>query len=409
METKDFLKDFPTLNMNINGYPMTYLDNGATTQKPISVINAIDDYYKNLNGNPHRGAHYLSVKSTEAYEEGREKVRDFLNASSRREIIFTKNATEALNLLAFSYGMNFIKKDDEIVISIAEHHSNLIPWQRVAKKKGAILKYMYTDEEGQLSLEEVKNKITENTKIVSITHISNVLGTINPIKEIIDYAHSKGAVVIIDGAQSVPHIKVDVKQLDADFLVFSGHKMLAPMGIGVLYGKTRFLEAMEPLILGGDMVEYVYEQEATFDEIPYKFEGGTQNVEGAIGLKKAIEYMENVGMENIEAIERDLMAYAMEKMEKLPYIKIYGPKNIENRSSVLSFNIDKVHPHDVSTILDSYGIAIRAGNHCAQPLMRYMGINATCRASFYFYNKTTDIDRLIEGIKNAYGMFSKWR
>lgn len=409
MNNRDFLKDFPTLNKERNGKKIAYLDSAATTQKPIAVIEAIKEYYEKTNANPHRGAYELSVLATDAYDEAREKVKKFINAKYREEIIFTKNATEAFNLLAMSYGMNFINEGDEIVISIAEHHSNLIPWQQVAKAKGAILKYMYTNENGELTEEEVHSKITEKTKIVSITHVSNALGTINPVKEIAEYAHSKGAVVIVDGAQSVPHMKVDVRDINADFLVIAGHKLLAPMGIGVLYGKKDLLEKMPPIIFGGDMVEYVYEQETTFNVLPYKFEAGTQNVEAAVGLSKAIDYLNEIGMDNVEKIEKELMSYAIEEISKLEYVKIYGPKDIDKRGGVLSFEISGVHPHDVASIFDTFGVCIRAGNHCAQPLMRYMGINATSRASIYFYNTKEDIDRLIEAIKKTYDMFSKWR
>ncbi|MBS6501318.1 MAG: cysteine desulfurase [Clostridium sp.] len=409
MNNRNFLKDFPTLNKERNGKRIVYLDSAATTQKPISVINSIKNYYEQSNANPHRGAYELSVLATEAYDEAKEKVKKFINAKYREEIIFTKNATESFNLLAMSYGMNFISEGDEIVISIAEHHSNLIPWQQVAKAKGAILKYMYTDENGEITEDEVRSKISEKTKIVSITHVSNALGTINPVKEIAEYAHSKGAIVIVDGAQSVPHMKVDVRDIDADFLVIAGHKLLAPMGIGVLYGKKELLEKMPPLMFGGDMVEYVYEQETTFNVLPYKFEAGTQNVEGAVGLSKAIDYLNEIGMDNIEKIEKELMTYAYEEMSKLEYVKIYGPKDIDKRGGVLSFQIDGVHPHDVASIFDTFGVCIRAGNHCAQPLMRYMGINATSRASLYFYNTKEDVDRLIEAVKQTYDMFAKWR
>ena len=409
MNNKDFLKDFPTLNKEKNGNRIAYLDSAATTQKPTVVIDSIKDYYEKINANPHRGAYELSVLATEAYDEAREKVRSFINAERTCEIIFTKNATEAFNLLAMSYGMNFINEGDEIVISIAEHHSNLIPWQQVAKAKGAILKYMYTDENGELTEEEVHSKITDKTKIVSIAHVSNTLGTINPIKEIAEYAHSKGAVVIVDGAQSVPHMKVDVRDLDADFLVIAGHKLLAPMGIGVLYGKKELLEKMPPVLFGGDMVEYVYEQETTFNVLPYKFEAGTQNVEAAVGLSRAIDYLNEIGMDNVEKIEKELISYAIEEISKLDYVKIYGPRDIEKRGGVLSFEIEGVHPHDVASIFDTFGVCIRAGNHCAQPLMRYLGVNATSRASIYFYNTKEDIDRLIEAIKKTYDMFSKWR
>ena len=401
MNNRDFLKEFPTLNKEKNGKRIAYLDSAATTQKPKVVIDAIKDYYENINANPHRGAYELSVLATEAYDEAREKVRKFINAEHFEEIIFTKNATEAFNLLALSYGMNFINEGDEIVISIAEHHSNLIPWQNVAKAKGAVLKYMYTDENGELTEEEVHSKITDKTKIVSITHVSNALGTINPVKEIAEYAHSKGAVVIVDGAQSVPHMKVDVRDINADFLVIAGHKLLAPMGIGALYGKRELLEKMPPVLLGGDMVEYVYEQETTYNVLPYKFEAGTQNVEAAVGLSKAIDYLNEIGMDNVEKIEKELRSYAIEEISKLEYVNIYGPKDIEKRGGVLSFEIKGVHPHDVASIFDTFGVCIRAGNHCAQPLMRYMGINATSRASIYLYNTKEDIDRLVEAIKKT--------
>lgn len=409
MENRDFSKDFKTLDTLVNGNRLVYLDSAATTQKPNIVIESLKNYYENINANPHRGAYHLSVESTKSYEEARNKVKSFINAKTSKEVIFTKNATEAFNLLASSYGMSNVESGDEIVISIAEHHSNLIPWQRVAKVKGASLKYMYTNEFGELTLEEIKSKITDKTKIVSVTQVSNALGTINNVKEIIDYAHSKGAIVIIDAAQSIPHMKVDVQELNADFLVFSGHKLLAPMGIGVLFGSQELLEEMPPFMLGGDMVEYVYEQEASFDELPFKFEGGTQNVEAAIGLGVAIDYLEEIGMDTVSKIENELISYAIDEIKKLSYVTVYGPEKIENRSGVISFAIDGVHPHDVASIFDSHGVAIRSGNHCAQPLMRYMGINSTCRASFYLYNKKEDVDKLIEVIKSTYNMFSKWR
>lgn len=409
MNKKNFLEDFPLLQPDENGNRLVYLDSAATTQKPIQVVEAIDKYYNNFNANPHRGAYKLSIAATEAYDEAREKVRKFIDAEFFKEIIFTKNATEGFNLLASSYGMNSINEGDEIVISIAEHHSNLIPWQIVANAKGATLKYMYVDENGEIPEEEIKSKITSKTKLVSITHVSNALGTINPVKEIADYAHSMGAKVIVDGSQSVPHMKVSVRNLDADFFVFSGHKLLGPMGIGVVYGKKELLEKMPPYIVGGDMIEYVYEQSATFAELPSKFEGGTQNVEGAVGLGSAIDYLEEIGMEVIDGIENDLIAYAVNGLKELPYVTIYGPKNLKHRSGIISFSIEGVHPHDVASVFDSYGVAIRSGNHCAQPLMRYMDINATCRASFYFYNTKEDVDKLIEAVKKTYEMFSKWR
>lgn len=398
---KNYISDFPALDQKVNGYRLSYLDSAATTQKPLSVINAVDDYYKHSNANPHRGAYDLSIKATDIYENTREVVRQFIGAEKSSEIIFVKNCTEAFNLLAYSYGMNFINSGDEIVISIAEHHSNLVPWQQVAKAKGAVLKYLYLDKEGIISKEEIENKITDKTKIVSVTQVSNVLGTVNPVKEIIEKAHSVGAVAIVDTAQSVPHMKVNVKELDADFIAFSGHKMLAPMGIGVLYGRKELLEKMPPFICGGDMIEYVWEQETTFAEVPYKFEGGTQNVGGAVGLTAAIEYLKEFGIDNVTSIEKELVAYALKAMSEIPYITIYGTKDLSKKAGVISFNVNDVHPHDVATILNSYGVAIRTGHHCANPLMRYMDVNATCRASFYLYNTKDDVDALIYGLKNT--------
>lgn len=399
--SNSYISDFPAINQEVNGHKLSYLDSGATTQKPLAVLKAVEDYYKLYNANPHRGAYYLSVKATELYENTRTVIKNFIGAEKDKEIVFVKNATEGFNLLAYSYGMNFIKEDDEIVISIAEHHSNLVPWQQVARAKGAILKFIYLNEDGIAADEEIENKITEKTKIVSVTHVSNVLGTINPVKKIVEKAHSVGAIAIVDVAQSVPHMKINVKNIDADFVVFSGHKMLAPMGIGVVYGKEELLEKMPPFMFGGDMIEYVWEQKATFAEVPSKFEGGTQNVGGAVGLTAAVGYINKIGIDNIEKLEKELVGYAIEKLSEIPYITIYGTKDISKKAGVLSFNVQDVHPHDVSTILDSYGVAIRAGHHCAHPLMRYLGVNATCRASFYLYNAKEDVDALAEALKNT--------
>ena len=356
MKENNIKKDFPLLeNSNI-----TYLDSGATTQKPLKVINAVDEFYKKYNANPHRGAYSLSVEATEIYEDTRTKIAKFINAKHREEIIFSKNATESLNLIAYSYGLENLKKDDEVVISIMEHHSNLVPWQKVTKKTGAKLKYMYINDEFELTDKEIEEKITDKTKIVGITHVSNVLGTINNVKKIIEYAHKKGAIVIVDASQSIPHMKIDVQELDADFLVFSGHKMLAPLGIGVLYGKKEILEKMTPFLMGGDMIEYVYEQETTFAMLPNKFEAGTQNVEGVIGLGAAIDYIENIGYDKIQQIENEVVSYAMQKLKKLDYLTVYVTPNEENHSSVISFNINGVHPHDVASILDNKGVCVRS-------------------------------------------------
>ena len=402
--SKNFKNDFQLLN-NKN---IIYLDSGATTQKPKEVIDAIKKFYEDYNANPHRGAYTLSMEATEKYEDVRTKISNFINSRYREEIIFTKNATEALNLIAYSYGMDNVKENDEIVLSIMEHHSNLVPWQKVAKTKGAKLNYMYINENFELSDEEIESKITKNTKIVGITHVSNVLGTINNVKKIIKYAHKNGAVVVMDASQSIPHMKEDVQELDCDFLVFSGHKLLAPLGIGVLYGKKEILNKMNPFLMGGDMIEYVYEQETTFAPLPNKFEAGTQNVEGVIGLGAAIDYIEKIGYEEIKKIEEEVVTYAMQELSKLDYLTLYVTKNKENHSGVISFNIKGVHPHDVASILDSEGVCVRSGNHCAQPLLRYMGIDSTCRASFYFYNTKEDVDKLVQALNKAYNMFKKY-
>ena len=397
-------KDFPILENN----KITYLDSGATTQKPIQVINSIEEFYKKHNANPHRGAYSLSMDATEEYENTRTKIANFINAKHREEIIFSKNATESLNLIAYSYGMENLKKDDEIVISIMEHHSNLVPWQKVAKSTGSKLNYMYINKEFELSEEEIEKKITNKTKIVGISHVSNVLGTVNNIKKIIQYAHKKGAIVVVDASQSIPHMKIDVQDLNADFLVFSGHKMLAPLGIGVLYGKRELLNKMTPFLMGGDMIEYVYEQETTFAPLPNKFEAGTQNVEGVIGLGAAIDYIQKIGYDKIQEIENKVVSYARQELSKLDYLDLYITPNNENHSGVISFNIKGVHPHDVASILDSEGICVRSGNHCAQPLMRFLKIDSTCRASFYFYNTKEDVDKLVLGLNKAYNMFKKY-
>ena len=397
-------KDFPLLeNENI-----TYLDSGATTQKPIQVIKAVEEFYQKYNANPHRGAYSLSVEATEQYENTRTKIAKFINARHREEIIFSKNATESLNLIAYSYGMDNLKKDDEVVISIMEHHSNLVPWQKVTKRTGSKLNYMYINDEFELTDEEIEDKITDKTKIVGITHVSNVLGTINNVKKIIKYAHKKGAIVIVDASQSIPHMTIDVQDLDADFLVFSGHKMLAPLGIGVLYGKKEILNKMSPFLMGGDMIEYVYEQDTTFAPLPNKFEAGTQNVEGVIGLGSAIDYIENLGYDKIQKIEKEVLSYAREELSKLDFLDLYITPNENNHSSVISFNIKGIHPHDVASILDSEGVCVRSGNHCAQPLMRFLGIDSTCRASFYIYNTKEDVDKLVSALNKAYDMFKKY-
>ncbi len=405
MSEASYKKEFPLLQRTMHDKPIVYLDNGATTQKPQAVIDAMHNYYETSNANPHRGAYELSVQATDVYENARIRVQKFINAGHAHEIIFTKNATESLNLVAYSYGMANIQAGDEVVIAISEHHSNLVPWQQICRLKSATLKYIYLEEDGNLSQADIENKITEKTKIVAVAQVSNVLGLVNPVKEIAAKAHSVGAVMVIDGSQSVPHMAVDVQALDADFFVFSGHKMLSPMGIGVLYGKEKLLNDMPPFLMGGDMIDYVEEQETEFAPLPAKFEAGTQNVGGAAGLTAAIDYLEKVGFDYVEKVERELVEYALPKLKAMPYIELYGcDSKQDNKTGIITFNVKDVHPHDVATILDAQGVAVRAGHHCAQPLMQYLGQNATCRASFYFYNTKEDVDRWIEALSKVRGV-----
>ncbi len=405
MSEASYKKEFPLLQRTMHDKPIVYLDNGATTQKPQAVIDAMHNYYETSNANPHRGAYELSVQATDVYENARIRVQKFINAGHAHEIIFTKNATESLNLVAYSYGMANIQAGDEVVIAISEHHSNLVPWQQICRLKGATLKYIYLEEDGNLSQTDIADKITEKTKVVAVAQVSNVLGLVNPVKEIAAKAHSVGAVMVIDGSQSVPHMAVDVQALDADFFVFSGHKMLSPMGIGVLYGKEKLLNDMPPFLMGGDMIDYVEEQETEFAPLPAKFEAGTQNVGGAAGLTAAIGYLEKVGFDYVEKVERELVEYALPKLKAMPYIELYGcDSKQDNKTGIITFNVKDVHPHDVATILDAQGVAVRAGHHCAQPLMQYLGQNATCRASFYFYNTKEDVDRWIEALSKVRGV-----
>ena len=399
-----FRKDFPILNMDINGRKLVYFDNAATSQKPKEVLDAVYEYNISSNGNPHRAAHTLSIRATQEYDKAKEAVKNFINADSIENIIFTKNTSESINLIARSYGEANLKPGDKIVITIAEHHSNIVPWQRVAEKIGAKLEYIYINEETGKLKEEDFNKIDSSTKIVSFSHISNVLGVISPVKELIKRAHEVNAITIMDGAQAVPHIKVDVKYLDTDFYVFSGHKMLSSLGIGVLYGKKEILKSMEPFLLGGGMIEYVEEQSTTYAELPFKYEAGTQNVEGAVSLKAAIEYLNKVGFEYIEENNKELMKYLMEEMLKIPEIKIIGSKDYNEKVGAISFTVDGVHPHDVATILDMQGIAIRSGHHCAQPLGKLLGVPASNRISPYFYNDLEEAKYFIEKLKTVRGV-----
>ncbi|MBD8070434.1 cysteine desulfurase [Bacillus sp. PS06] len=395
MNIQDIRSYFPILDQEVNGKQLVYLDSAATSQKPIQVIEAVDRYYREYNSNVHRGVHTLGTLATDGYEGAREKVQKFINARSMQEVIFTRGTTTALNMVASSYGRDNLKQGDEIVISYMEHHANIIPWQQVAKQTGATLKYIPLSEDGSITIENVNNTITENTKIVSIMMISNVLGAINPIKEITDIAHSNGAVMVVDAAQAAPHMKIDVQALDCDFLALSGHKMCGPTGIGALYGKKEHLEKMEPVETGGEMIDFVGLYESTWKELPWKFEAGTPIIAGAIGLGAAIDFLEEIGLENIEKHEHDLAQYALERMPEIDGLTIYGPKK---RAGLVTFNIDDVHPHDVATVLDAEGIAVRAGHHCAQPLMKWLEVSATARASFYLYNTKDEIDKLVEGL-----------
>ncbi|RWZ54904.1 cysteine desulfurase [Halobacillus fulvus] len=398
MDIKAVRAEFPILHQEVNGHPLIYLDSSATSQKPVKVIEKLDEYYRQYNSNVHRGVHTLGTKATDEYEGAREKVRRFINASSTQEVIFTRGTTTAINTVAASYGRANFSEGDEIVITPMEHHSNIIPWQQIAKETGATLKYMPLQPDGTISLDDARDTITDQTKMVAIMHVSNVLGTINPVKEIAAIAHQHDALMLVDGAQSVPHMSIDVQDLDADFYAFSGHKMCGPTGIGVLYGKKSLLNAMEPVEFGGEMIDFVNLYDSTWKELPWKFEGGTPIIAGAVGLGAAIDFLSDIGLDEIQAHEHKLATYAQEQMQKVEGMTIYGPKE---RAGLVTFNLDDVHPHDLATVLDSEGIAVRAGHHCAQPLMKWLEVSATARASFYLYNTEEEIDRLVEGLQTT--------
>ncbi|EDP69037.1 aminotransferase, class V [Carnobacterium sp. AT7] len=390
--------DFPILTQIINDEPLVYLDNAATTQKPTAVLAALETYYREANANVHRGVHTLAERATTGYEAAREKVRHFINANESAEVLFTRGTTTSLNWVAKSYGEANVQQGDEILISVMEHHSNLIPWQQLAKKTGAALKYIELTEEGMLDMESFHAQLSEKTKIVALAHVSNVLGVVNPIQDIARLAHARGAVLVVDGAQAVPHMPVDVQELEADFYAFSGHKMVGPTGIGVLYGKRTLLEQMDPVEFGGEMIAVVDEQDSTWKELPWKFEAGTPNIAGAIGLGAAIDYLSTIGLSTIQEHEKSLMAYLWPKLIAIPGLIVYGPKDIAKRTGIVTFNLDGLHPHDVATAMDMEGVAIRAGHHCAQPLMRRLSADSTARASFYLYNTTADVDKFIEAL-----------
>lgn len=397
IDAKKIRKDFPILDQIVNDEPLVYLDNAATTQKPTAVLDTIRYYYEHDNANVHRGVHTLAERATHDYEASREKLRKFINASSTKEVLFTRGTTTGLNWVA-KYAEQILKEGEEIVISIMEHHSNIIPWQQAAAKTGAVLKFVYLDENQELDMQGLKQAITDKTKFVSITHASNVLGVLNPVKEIAEIAHEHGAIMVVDGAQSTPHMKIDVQDLNCDFFTLSGHKMVGPTGIGVLYGKEKYLNDMNPIEFGGEMIDFVYEQSATWKELPWKFEAGTPNIAGAIGLGAAVDYLEELDMDEIHAYETELVNYVMPKLKEIEGLVIYGPDDISKRSGVISFNLDNLHPHDVATAMDMEGVAVRAGHHCAQPLIEYLNVPATARASFYFYNTKEDCDKLVDAL-----------
>ncbi len=396
-------KDFSILDQIVNDEPLVYLDNAATTQKPTQVLEAIAAYYAKDNANVHRGVHTLAERATAAYEAARERVRSFIHAASTKEVLFTRGTTTGLNWVA-RYAESVLQPGDEVLISVMEHHSNTIPWQEACKKTGARLIYAYL-KDGMLDLADFRSKLTEKTRFVALAHVSNVLGVVNPIKEIAELVHQANALLVVDGAQSVPHMKIDVQDLDVDFFAFSGHKMLGPTGIGVLYGKEELLEQMSPVEFGGEMIDFVYEQEATWKELPWKFEAGTPNIAGAIGLAVAIDYLDKIGMETVHQYEQELIAYVFPKLQAVEGLTIYGSEDLTQRSGVISFNLAGLHPHDVATALDYEGVAVRAGHHCAQPLLSYLGVAATVRASFYLYNTKADCDKLIEALQKTKEFF----
>jgi len=400
-------EDFPILKRQVNEKPLIYFDNAATSQKPNSVIDAIDRYYRGYNANIHRGIHKLAEEATLAYEEARENVKKFISAKRASEIVFTRNATEALNLVAYAWGRANVGKGDRIVLTIMEHHSNIVPWQILAQERGATVEFIKIDQNGELRQDEVKELIDDSTKIVCVTHASNVLGTINPVKDIGRLAHDSGALFLVDAAQSVPHMPVNVQDIDCDFAAFSGHKMLGPTGIGVLYGKTERLEGMPPFLGGGEMIREVHTSGASWKDLPYKFEAGTPNVSGAIGLGAAVDYLRNVGIDNVLEHEREITRYALGRMRRVEGLDIYGPMNVDQRVGVISFNLGDIHAHDLASILDEDGIAIRSGHHCAQPLMEFLQIPAASRASFYIYNTKEEVDVFIEALERARKIFAR--
>ena len=399
-------REFPTLEQSVNGRPLVYLDNAATSQKPRVVLDALQAYYENDNSNVHRGIHELSRRATLAYEESRAKVADWVGAAEPAEIIWTRGTTEAINLVSTAWGLDNVKEGDEILISVLEHHSNIIPWQLLARRTGAVIKYIELDEQGRWILDELPRLLTDRTKVVAISHVSNALGTVNPVKRVAAAAHEVGALVLVDGAQGAVHMKVDVQDLGVDCYAFSGHKMCGPTGIGALWARRDLLDSMEPYQGGGEMIHFVGRDESSWATVPHKFEAGTPNIAGAIGMGAAIDFLSGVGMDAIAKHEHELLKYALERMNAVDGIRIYGPQSPDEHSALISFTLGDAHPHDISTILDSEGIAVRAGHHCAQLAMQHFGISATARASIYLYNTESDIDRLIEGLEQVRSIFA---
>jgi cysteine desulfurase/selenocysteine lyase len=404
LDPYEIRKDFPIFERKIRGKPLIYLDNAATTQKPRSVIESEKRFYEEINANIHRAVYTLSYEATVLYEEAHKKVADFIGAKSWREIVFTRNATESINLVAYGWGLRRLKEGDEVILTIMEHHSNIVPWQMLRDLKGITLRFLDVDSEGRLDLDKLHNLLSEKTKLVSIIHASNVLGVINPVKYIINEAKKVGALVLVDAAQSIPHIPIDVGDLGCDFLVASGHKMLGPTGIGFLYGRSELLDSMDPFLYGGDMIETVTLDKATWNELPWKFEAGTPNIAGGIGLGVAIDYLNKIGLRNIAYMEKELLDHAFARFSDLPWIEVYGPKDDE-RIGVISFNIKGIHPHDIAGVLDEEGIAVRSGHHCAQPLMRRLGMDNAVRVSFYLYNTKEEVDRLVDVLREVKRVF----
>ena len=399
-------REFPTLEQSVNGRPLVYLDNAATSQKPRVVLDALQAYYENDNSNVHRGIHELSRRATVAYEESRAKVAGWVGAAEPAEIIWTRGTTEAINLMSTAWGLDNVGEGDEILISVLEHHSNIIPWQLLARRTGAVIKYIELDEQGRWILDELPRLLTDRTKVVAISHVSNALGTVNPVKRVAAAAHEVGALVLVDGAQGAVHMKVDVQELGVDCYAFSGHKMCGPTGIGALWARRDLLDSMEPYQGGGEMIHFVGRDESSWATVPHKFEAGTPNIAGAIGMGAAIDFLSGVGMDAIAKHEHELLEYALERMNAVDGIRIYGPQSPDEHSALISFTLGDAHPHDISTILDSEGIAVRAGHHCAQLAMQHFGISATARASIYLYNTESDIDRLIEGLEQVQSIFT---